>query len=410
MLSAAHPVITRSVMAGQGLAVSIDGNLNGASMKHLSRSLLGGALALMTGAALAEPAKYLFQPPVTSVARDIYSLHTAMMWVILVIFVAVFGVMFYSIWKHRKSVGHKPAHFHESTAVEIAWTIVPVIILVAMAVPATSVVLAYKDTSNPDLTIKVTGYQWKWGYDYLKGEGEGITMLSTLTTPREQIEGAAEKGENYLREVDNMLTVPVGKKVRLLTTANDVIHSFWVPEFGVKQDAIPGFVRDTWFRAEKEGIYRGQCVELCGKDHGFMPIVVNVLSAEKYSAWVASQQKGAAAAADEAAREWTKDELMARGEKKYAEVCAACHQPTGQGLAGAFPALAGSKVVAGPVADQVKLVLNGRKGVFTATSQMPAQSMLSDTDIAAVITYTRNAWSNHSAEALVQPSAVKVAR
>jgi cytochrome c oxidase subunit 2 len=277
-------------------------------------------------------------------------------------------------------------------------------------VPATSVVLAYKDTSNPDLTIKVTGYQWKWGYDYLKGEGEGITMLSTLTTPREQIEGAAEKGENYLREVDNMLTVPVGKKVRILTTANDVIHSFWVPEFGVKQDAIPGFVRDTWFRAEKEGIYRGQCVELCGKDHGFMPIVVNVLSAEKYTAWVAEQKKGAVATADEAAREWTKDELLARGEKKYGEVCAACHQPTGQGLAGAFPALAGSKVVAGPAAEQIKLVLNGRKGVFMPTSQMPSQAMLSDADLAAVITYTRNAWNNHADEALVQPSAVKAAR
>ncbi len=379
-------------------------------MKHPCRSLLGSVLALVAGGAMAEPAKYLFQPPVTIIARDIYDLHTAMMWIITGIFVVVFGVMFYSIWKHRKSVGHKAANFHESTAVEIAWTIVPMIILVGMAFPATSVVLAYKDTSNPDLTIKATGYQWKWGYDYINGEGAGISMLSSMTTPREQIEGEAPKGEFYLREVDNMLTVPVNKKVRILTTANDVIHSFWVPEFGVKQDAIPGFVRDTWFRAEKEGIYRGQCVELCGKDHGFMPIVVNVLSAEKYTAWVAEHQKAAVATADEAARQWTKEELLARGEKVYASVCAACHQPTGQGLANAFPALVGSKVVQGPASEQVKLVLNGRKGGFMPTSQMPAQAMLSDTDIAAAITYTRNAWSNHADEGLVQPSVVKAAR
>ncbi len=379
-------------------------------MKHPCRSLLGSVLALVAGGAMAEPAKYLFQPPVTIIARDIYDLHTAMMWIITGIFVVVFGVMFYSIWKHRKSVGHKAANFHESTAVEIAWTIVPMIILVGMAFPATSVVLAYKDTSNPDLTIKATGYQWKWGYDYINGEGAGISMLSSMTTPREQIEGDAPKGEFYLREVDNMLTVPVNKKVRILTTANDVIHSFWVPEFGVKQDAIPGFVRDTWFRAEKEGIYRGQCVELCGKDHGFMPIVVNVLSAEKYTAWVAEHQKAAVATADEAARQWTKEELLARGEKVYASVCAACHQPTGQGLANAFPALVGSKVVQGPASEQVKLVLNGRKGGFMPTSQMPAQAMLSDTDIAAAITYTRNAWSNHADEGLVQPSVVKAAR
>ena len=379
-------------------------------MKHPCRSLLGSVLALVAGGAMAEPAKYLFQPPVTIIARDIYDLHTAMMWIITGIFVVVFGVMFYSIWKHRKSVGHKAANFHESTAVEIAWTIVPMIILVGMAFPATSVVLAYTDTSNPDLTIKATGYQWKWGYDYINGEGAVISMLSSMTTPREQIEGDAPKGEFYLREVDNMLTVPVNKKVRILTTANDVIHSFWVPEFGVKQDAIPGFVRDTWFRAEKEGIYRGQCVELCGKDHGFMPIVVNVLSAEKYIAWVAEHQKAAVATADEAARQWTKEELLARGEKVYASVCAACHQPTGQGLANAFPALVGSKVVQGPASEQVKLVLNGRKGGFMPTSQMPAQAMLSDTDIAAAITYTRNAWSNHADEGLVQPSVVKAAR
>ncbi|MBS0555318.1 MAG: cytochrome c oxidase subunit II, partial [Proteobacteria bacterium] len=230
----------------------------------------------------------------------INDMHTLMLLICLIIFVGVFGVMFWAVFNHRKSKGAVAAHFHENTAVEIAWTIIPVLILLGMAWPATKTVIAMKDTSNPDLTVKATGYQWKWGYDYLQGEGEGIRFLSALSTPREQIEGGAPKGDAYLLEVDNPLVVPVGKKIRVLLTANDVIHSWWVPAFGVKQDAIPGFIRDTWFRADKEGVYRGNCAELCGRDHGFMPIVVQVLSAEKYAAWVAEQKAKAAATASAA--------------------------------------------------------------------------------------------------------------
>jgi cytochrome c oxidase subunit II len=234
--------------------------------------------------------RYNLQTPVTGIAESIYGLHSFVMWVCLAIFVAVFAVMFYSIYAHRKSKGAKPADFHESTAVEIAWTVVPFLIVVVIGVYATPIVIAQKDTTNADITIKATGYQWKWGYDYLKGEGEGISFISSLSTPKDQIVGIAPKGEHYLSEVDNPVVVPVGKKIRVVTTANDVIHAWMVPAFGVKQDAIPGFVRDTWFLAEKEGTYRGHCAELCGKDHAFMPIVVEVVSAEEYSKWVASQK------------------------------------------------------------------------------------------------------------------------
>jgi cytochrome c oxidase subunit 2 len=350
------------------------------------------------------------QEPVTKVASQIFDLHTLMMVIILFIFIGVFGVMFYSIYAHRKSVGAKAEQFHENTTVEVIWTVIPFVILVGMAWPATKVVLNMKDTSNPDLTIKATGYQWKWGYDYLKGEGEGISMLANLSTPREQIDGKAPKGENYLIETDNHLIVPVGKKIRILTTANDVIHSWWVPAFGVKQDAIPGFVRDTWFRAEKEGVYRGQCAELCGKDHGFMPIVVEVVSTEKYSAWVGEQKKKMAAAADDPNKQWTTAELVARGEKAYQANCAACHQANGVGIPNAFPSLVGSKVVLGTQDEQIKLVLHGRKGVFQPNSQMPPQANLSDTEIAAIITYTRNAWGNKADDNEVLPSEVKSAR
>jgi cytochrome c oxidase subunit 2 len=345
------------------------------------------------------------QTPVTQIAQQIYSIHTLMLIICLVIFVAVFGVMFYSIFKHRKSVGHKPATFHESTAVEIAWTVVPFLIVIGMALPATKTVVAMKDTSNADLTIKATGMQWKWGYDYLKGEGEGINFLQNLATPAAQITDSTQvKNDNYLIEVDNELVVPVNKKVRIVTTANDVIHAWAVPSFGVKQDAIPGFVRDTWFKAEKIGTYRGQCSELCGKDHAFMPIVVKVVSAEDYTAWVDGKKKEMAAQADDPAKVWTVDELKVRGEKVYAANCTACHQATGKGVPGAFPALEGSLVVLGPKAPQIDILLNGKNA-------MPAwKSVLSDTEIAAVITYTRNSWSNKAAENIVQPAEVLAAR
>lgn len=373
------------------------------------------AMAVAGGAAHAQDAAqkeliWNLKEPVTQIARQIYDLHTALLIVCLVIFVAVFGVMFYSIFAHRKSKGHKPASFHESTTVEIVWTIVPFLIVIGMALPATKTVVAMKDTSNADLTIKATGYQWKWGYEYLDGEGEGIGFLSTLTTPRNQIDKhKGEKGqafgENYLVEVDNVVVVPVNKKVRVVLTANDVIHAWMVPEFGVKQDAIPGFVRDTWFKAEKVGTYRGQCAELCGKDHAFMPIVVEVKSEEDYSKWVQAKLEEMKAKQDDPTKEWTKEDMVARGEKVYNANCAACHQANGAGIAGAFPALAGSKMVMGPQADQIGILLNGKNG-------MPAWKQLSDVEIASVITYTRNAWANAGTgtDPVVQPKAVTAAR
>ena len=347
-------------------------------------------------------------PPVTKIAEEIYSLHTLLMVICLVIFVAVFGVMFYSIWKHRKSVGHKPATFHESTTVEIAWTVVPFLIVIGMALPATKTVVAMKDTSNADVTIKATGMQWKWGYEYLKGEGAGISFLSALSTPRSQVgePGIAPQGklnDNYLIEVDNEVVVPVNKKIRIITTANDVIHGWAIPSFGVKQDAIPGFVRDTWFKAEKIGVYRGQCVELCGKEHAFMPIVVRVVSAEDYKTWTTAELKKLAAKADDPSKVWTVDELKKRGEGVYAANCVACHQATGKGVPGAFPALVGSAVVNGAKDDQTKLMLAGKNA-------MPAWKSLSDTDLAAVMTYTRNSWGNKAEQNIIQPAEVLAAR
>jgi cytochrome c oxidase subunit 2 len=260
-------------------------------MRTTTHAVATAAASLAAPAAFASGARFNLQQPVTAIATDIYSMHTLMMVICLFIFLVVFGVMFWAVFAHRKSKGAVASHFHENTAVEIVWTIIPVLILAGMAWPATRTIIAMKDTTDSDITIKATGYQWEWGYDYLKGEGEGVHFISVLSTPRDQIEGNAPKNENYLLEVDKPLVVPVGKKIRILATANDVIHSWWIPAFGVKQDAIPGFIRDTWFKAEKEGVYRGNCAELCGKEHGFMPIEVHVVSAEKYSAWVAEQKK-----------------------------------------------------------------------------------------------------------------------
>jgi cytochrome c oxidase subunit 2 len=354
------------------------------------------------------------QLPVNGLGADIYDLHNWMMIVCLVIFVGVFGVMFYSVFKHRKSRGHKAATFHESTAVEIAWTIVPFLIVIGMALPATKSVVALKDTSNADITIKATGMQWKWGYDYLKGEGEGISFLSNLATPRAQIglpgEPATQaRGENYLMEVDNEMVVPVGKKIRMVFTANDVIHAWTIPAFAIKQDAIPGFVRDGWFTADKVGVYRGNCVELCGKDHAFMPIVVRVVSAEDYTAWVSGEKKKMAALADDPNKTWTIDELKTKGEQVYNANCVACHQANGKGVPSAFAPLDGSQVVLGAKAHNIEVLLNGQDGPVYA-SAMPAWKQLSDTEIAAVITYTRNTWSNKAAENIVQPAEVLAAR
>ena len=344
-------------------------------------------------------------PPVTKIGEQQVWLHNFMLIVCVVIFLAVFGVMFYSILKHRKSLGHKSASFHESVAVEIAWTVVPFVIVIAMGAMATRTVVAMKDTSNADLTIKATGYQWKWGYDYIKGEGEGIAFLQTLDVAQRMMSDSGKpSGDDYLLKVDNPLVVPMGRKVRIITTANDVIHAWMVPSLGVKQDAIPGFVRDTWFRAEKTGDFYGQCAELCGKEHAYMPIHVKVVSAVDYATWVDGKKKEMAALADDPTKEWKLDELMARGEKVYSANCAACHRPDGKG-AGPIKALDGDPVVLdADQGKQIHVLLNGQNN-----GAMPSWRALSDTEIAAVITYTKNNWSNKTGQA-VQPSEILAAR
>jgi cytochrome c oxidase subunit 2 len=344
-------------------------------------------------------------PPATRIAADVIGLHDGLMLVCLGIFIVVFGVMFYSIWAHRKSKGHQAANFHESVTVEIAWTVVPFIIVIGMGLAATKTVVAQKDTSNAELTIKATGYQWKWGYDYLKGEGEGIGFLSTLDVAhREMSDSGKPQGDDYLLKVDNPLVVPVDKKIRIITTASDVIHAWMVPAFAVKQDAIPGFVRDTWFRADKTGDFYGQCAELCGKEHAYMPIHVKVLSHADYTRWVDGKKKEMAAKADDPAKVWALPDLITRGEKVYAANCAVCHKADGTGAPPAIKALTGSPLVNdADKGKQITLVLNGNdKG-------MPPWKQLSDTDLAAVITYTKNSWSNKTGQ-LVQPSEVVAVR
>jgi cytochrome c oxidase subunit II len=383
-------------------------------MNRLSKAFLALAVAATSSAALAVnnlpggPAvnQLDLHPPVTKIAADLQWLHNYIMIICVVIFVGVFGFMFYSILKHRKSRGARAANFHESVTVEIAWTVVPFFIVIGMALPATKSVVAMKDTTNADLTIKATGYQWKWGYDYLKGEGEGIAFLSTLdNTHREMSDsGKPPATDDYLLKVDNPLVVPVDKKIRIITTAADVIHAWMVPSFGVKQDAIPGFVRDTWFRAEKTGDFYGQCAELCGKEHAYMPIHVKVLSQADYTKWVAAKAQEAKAKADDPAKVWALPDLVARGEKVYAANCVACHKADGTGDGKAIKALDGSQVVQNDPARQIQIMLNG-----AANGAMPPWKQLSDTELAAVITYTKNSWSNKTGK-LVQPAEIVAAR
>jgi cytochrome c oxidase subunit 2 len=338
--------------------------------------------------------------PVTEIARQIYDLHMLIVYVCLAIFVVVFSIMFYSLYKHRKSVGHQAAQFHEHHTLEIVWTIIPALILLVMAIPATKTILAMKDTKEADMTVKVTGHQWKWEYEYL---GKDVRFISNLATTQDQINNKAEKGENYLLEVDNPMVVPVGKKVRVLLTADDVIHSWSMPSFGVKQDAIPGFIKETWFRVDQPGTYRGQCSELCGKNHGFMPIVVEAVTEDKYNAWIDSKKAAVAAAAASGAKEWTKDDLIANGKTVYEKNCAVCHQASGAGLPPAFPALTGSKIATGPIEGHLDRVLNGK-------NVMPAwKALLNDVEIASVITYERNALGNSTGDVL-QPAQVKAKR
>lgn len=381
------------------------------------RGLLGACAMLFCGVVIAQvkdmpggPRVNQLNLPdgVTQIARDIAWLHWFMLIVCMVIFVAVFGVMFYSMWAHRKSRGAKAATFHEHLGVEVAWTVIPFVIVIAMALPATRTVVAMKDTSGADITVKVTGYQWKWGYEYIDGPAAGVKFLSNLATPRAQIEGREPRGPLYLMEVDNPLVVPVNKKIRIAVTGGDVIHSWMVPELAVKQDAIPGFVRSVWFRAEKTGEYRGQCTELCGKDHAFMPIVVKVVSEQEYATWSQAQVTLLAAAADDPNKEWAATDLISRGEKVYAANCVACHQGSGKGVVGAFPALDGSKIVLGPKAEHIDILLKGKQG--TAMAAFGGQ--LNDVEIAAVITYSRATWSNagKGQDPVVSPADVKAKR
>ena len=380
-------------------------------------------LALFSGSPHAE-FQFNLPPPATVVAHQIYDLHTLILLVCLAIFIVVFGAMFYSLYKHRKSLGHKPAQFHQNKTVEIIWTIIPCLILVGMAYPATKVILDMKDTSASDISIKVTGHQWKWEYEYM---GEGVRFISSLSTPQSQIDNQMAKDPHYLLETDRPLVVPTGKKVRLLLTANDVIHSWWIPQFGVKQDAIPGFIKEAWIRVDNPGTYRGQCAELCGVGHGFMPIVVEAMPPEKYTAWLEEQKASVAAAAAASGKTYMLAELMARGEQVYAANCALCHQAKGQGMAGAFPPLIGGAPFAAPeqltapLAERGfwkdgKIVLGSKeKHLDIVMHGIPGSAMqafgkqLSDFDIAAVVTYERNSWGNQAGD-MIQPTEVAEVR
>jgi cytochrome c oxidase subunit 2 len=368
-------------------------------------SLWGAVILFGSGHALAGFDELNLRPGVTEISNQVYDLHMLIFWICVVVCAAVFAILIYSIINHRKSKGAKPATFHESTTVEIIWTTIPFLVLVGMAIPATKTLLALEDTRDSDMSIKVTGYQWKWQYDYLDGPAEDVSFFSVLTTPREQIEGTAEKGENYLLEVDNPIVVPINQKIRFLITSNDVIHSWWVPDLGWKQDAVPGFINDGWTELKEPGIYRGKCAELCGKDHGFMPIVLEAKSEEDFAQWAADQKAGAAAEAAAATQTWTKDDLMAKGEAVYNTNCAACHQPNGQGIPGVFPPIAGGPLSTGALAEHIDVVLNGKAG--TAMQAFGAQ--LSDVDLAAVITFERNGFGNDTGD-VVQPSDITAAR
>lgn len=365
-------------------------------------SLLCMALVLLPGTVFADYRLNMSQS-VTKLGRDIYDLHMLVLWIVTIVGIAVFGVIIYSLINHRKSKGVTPATFHESATVEFIWTIIPFVILVAVAVPATKTLLRLEDTSNPDLTIKVTGWQWKWEYDYLDNGVHFFSNLDKASNDARQRNSGQDPHDvdHYLLNVNNPLVVPVNKKIRILTTSNDVIHAWWVPDLAIKRDAIPGYINESWFKAEKTGVYRGQCAELCGKDHGFMPIVVHVVAENDYTDWVARQKTAAAASAAGAGKTWSKADLMKRGQEVYNSTCAACHQANGQGIPGVFPAIAGGKIATGPLDGHINIVVKGKQG--TAMQAFGAQ--LSAVDIAAVVTFERNAFGNNTGD-VVQPSQI----
>jgi cytochrome c oxidase subunit 2 len=353
-------------------------------------------LSLIAGSAQAGDSKYNMPHSVTKLGAEVYSLHMAVFWICVVIGVIVFAVMFYSIFAHRKSRGVTPSTFHESTKVEVAWTVIPFLILLLLAVPATKTLIDVYDTSEAELDIVVTGFQWKWKYEYLDENGENVSYFSNLRTSQDEIYNRESKGEHYLLEVDEPVVVPVKTKVRLLITANDVIHSWWVPDLAVKKDAIPGFINETWFKAEKEGVYRGQCAELCGRNHGFMPVVVRVVSKEEYAQWLAGKQAEAAEIKDLMAKTFDLEQLMDQGKTVYDRACLACHGADGEGGVGA--AIAGSAVATGALDKHLDIGINGVPG----TAMQAFGGQLNDVDMAAVITYQRNAFSNNMGD-LVQP-------
>jgi len=360
---------------------------------------LGLSLLLFSNVALADWSALNMRQGVTEISREVYDLHMLIFYICCFIGVLVFGVMIISMLMHRKSLGVKPATFHESTKIEIAWTVIPIVILVFMAIPATSTLRDMYDASNSDIDISVRGYQWKWQYTYLSDDPtQEIQFMSQLATPRDEVNNLAPKGEHYLLEVDNPLVVPINKRIRFLITSEDVIHSFWVPDFAVKKDAIPGFVHESWAVIEEPGIYRGQCAELCGKDHGFMPIVVHAVEQDEYDIWVAEKQAEALAVFETVGKTWTQDELMVKGEEVYLQHCAACHQPNGQGIPPAFPTLVGQGLSVGPIDAHIDIVLHGKSG--SAMQAFAAQ--LNPAEIAAVVTYERNAWGNDMND-MVQP-------
>lgn len=339
---------------------------------------------------------------VSPISHDVYHLHMMVFWLCVVIGVGVFGAMIYAMIFHRKSRGAKAAEFHSHPLLEITWTIVPALILVAMAIPATKVLLNMNNNDKSDITIKITGYQWKWHYEYLE---DGVSFFSNLSTPQDQLHNLAPKGEHYLREVDHPIVVPIHKKIRFLVTSNDVNHSWWVPDLGVKRDAIAGIINEGWTMINKPGTYRGQCAELCGVNHAFMPIVVIATTEQGYKDWVV-QQKGQVSGADaEVNKVWEMKELMAHGQEVYSRICAACHQPGGVGLPPTFPALKGSKIATGPIQDHLNIVFNGKTG----TAMQAFKNQLSDVELASVITYERNAFGNNT-NTMLQPAQVKALR
>jgi len=361
-------------------------------MQPKNKILLGLlSSALMLISAHASAAWTLNMPVgVTDISRETYDLHMLITIICAFIAVVVYGVLIWSLVKYRKSKGAKSASFHENTTIEIVWTVIPIVILISMAIPSTGVLRQIYDASESELDVMITGYQWRWQYSYLDDEGEEVSYFSNLSTPNDQIAGLDEKNENYLLEVDEPLVIPVNTKVRFLLTSADVIHSWWVPQFAVKKDAIPGFVNESWVIAEETGTFRGQCTELCGQAHGFMPVVVEVVEQAEFDAWYAERQQAAAAIAELTSQDWSMEQLVAQGETVYRTYCMACHQQNGQGLPPAFPALTGSEIAIGPIENHVDVVLNGVAG----TAMAAFGTQLNPVDIAAVITYERNALGN----------------